>query len=226
MLVFGDGLGLFGFVLEGGPVGEGDGLVADDGVGADFLVVLFEFGSQLAELGVVLVEHEAVLDDLVDVGVELCRGVVDAVLQVGLDRGQVHGLLDYFEVVGDALGDGVDRIPEGPGRLVAFEHLEDFEAGLHGVFHVLVVDLAAGAVVVGEDVEVVGVLDGAVGLFRSLGHGLEGFGEGFLFDAVFFAVVLAFVFGLAVDLEGVGDGEYFHDGIGLADGEFEVECLP
>ena len=45
MLVFRDRLRLLGFVLEGGSVGEGDGLVADDRIGTDFVVVLLELAS-------------------------------------------------------------------------------------------------------------------------------------------------------------------------------------
>lgn len=95
----------FGFLLlevvSGGVGGEGGGGGAG-GFGCDFVIILFEFASELAEIRVVLVELVAVADDLADVGVELGGGNVDLAFQVLLDGLQVHGFLDDLEVVGNA----------------------------------------------------------------------------------------------------------------------------
>ena len=68
---------------------------------------------------------EGVEPDSADVVGELLAVGVDAGFEVAFDGGEVDGVFDDFEVVGEVEGDGVDGLDEGAGEGVALDVLQN-----------------------------------------------------------------------------------------------------
>lgn len=78
-----------------------------------------------------MIKSITIHEHFTNISVELDGSLIVLGPKVIIDGSQVDGLLDDIEVSGDIELDRVHWLEEGPGRLVLFNLLQEFHAGLH-----------------------------------------------------------------------------------------------